>query len=343
VVEALASLQTWSPVMSIFRNIGQMASIPALLWLGGLGCAASHHPTESSPLGRAAATHEMLAVIPDVGPVEFESVKAANWVVDRSGLINLEHPKAKAAGLEAGDEAIGIYFHVLRHPRFGTFIVDTGVESGFRDPDGNSRVSSIIESAMRTSDLEIHVTTAEWLASEKQPLAGVFLTHLHLDHVMGLPDVAPGTPIYAGPGESDASGFLNLFTRGTIDRMLESSGPLLEWPYATEGAAAMATTADTVAVELDQRFSGVVDIFGDASVWAIHVPGHSPGSTAYLVRTPTGTKLLVGDASHTRWGWENGVEPGTFSVDIDRSVESLAALRELARAFPEIEVYLGHQ
>ena len=67
------------------------------------------------------------------------------------------------------------------------------------------------------------------------------------------------------------------------------------------------------------------------------------GSTAYLVRTPTGPKLLVGDASPTRWGWENDVEPGTFSIDGPRSVESLRVLRELAREFPEIEIHLGHQ
>ena len=314
--------------MSMTRRIRPMAIFPALLWLGTLACAASQQPTRPADLGRVAASHEMLAVIRDPGPVEFKSVKAADWVVARSGLINLDHPTARAAGLEDGDEAIGIYFHVLRHPRFGTFIVDSGVESGFRDPEGNRRVSYLVESAMRTSDLEIHVTTREWLATESEPLSGVFLTHLHLDHVMGLPDVPPDTSVYAGPGEPSASQFLNLFSRGTIDRMLEASGPIQEWTYAGDP---------------DGRFAGVVDIFGDASVWAIHSPGHSPGSTAYLVRTPEGSKLLVGDASHTRWGWENGVEPGTFSLDRPRSAESLAALRELAREFPEMDVYLGHQ
>lgn len=314
--------------MSMIRHIRPLAIFPVLLWLGTLACAASQHATRPADLGRAAASHEMLAVIPDPGPVEFESVKAADWVVARSGLINLDHPTARAVGLEDGDEPIGIYFHVLRHPRFGTFIVDSGVESGFRDPEGNRRVSYLVESAMRTSDLEIRVTTREWLATESEPLSGVFLTHLHLDHVMGLPDVPPDTPVYAGPGEPSASEFLNLFSRGTIDRMLEESGPIQEWPYAGDP---------------DGRFTGVVDIFGDASVWAIYSPGHSPGSTAYLVRTPEGAKLLVGDASHTRWGWENGVEPGTFSLDGPRSAESLAALRELAREFPEMDVYLGHQ
>ena len=314
--------------MSILDRIRPTALLPALLCLSGLACAASHHPTQQADLGTASASYALLSVIPEPGPVEFESLKAADWVVARSGLINLDHPRAKSTGLEDGDEAIGIYLHVLRHPRFGMFIVDSGVEGGFRDPDGNPRVSFLVESAMRTSDLKIHFTTSEWLASQSEPLAGVFLTHLHLDHVMGLPDVPPSTPVYVGPGEPTASQFLNLFSRGTIDRMLEASGPLREWPY--EG-------------DPDGRFTAVVDIFGDASVWAIHVPGHSPGSTAYLVRTTTGPKLLVGDASHTRWGWENGVEPGTFSLDVPRSVQSLAVLRELAREFPEIDVYLGHQ
>jgi glyoxylase-like metal-dependent hydrolase (beta-lactamase superfamily II) len=314
--------------MSIIRQIRPLAVFPALLWLGTLACAASHHPTQPADLGKAGAAHEMLNVIPEPGPVEFQSVKAADWVVARSGLINLDHPKAQSAGLEDGDEAIGIYFHVLRHPRFGTFIVDTGVESSFRDPEGSPRVSLLVESAMRTADLEIHVTTREWLASQSEPLAGVFLTHLHLDHVMGLPDVPSNTPIYAGPGEPDASQFLNLFSRGTIDAMLESSGPIQEWSYAGDP---------------DGRFTGIIDIFGDASVWAIHVPGHSPGSTAYLVRTPDGPKLLVGDASHTRWGWENGVEPGTFSLDGPQSALSLAVLRELASEYPQLDVYLGHQ
>jgi N-acyl homoserine lactone hydrolase len=311
--------------VSITRLVFQIALIPSLL---ALGCAASHHATAPADLGKARASHEMIALIDQPGPVEVETVKAADWVVARSGLINLDHPKAKAAGLEDGDEPIGIYFHVLRHPRFGMFIVDTGVESGFRDPDGNDRVSFVIESAMRTSDLEIHTTTSEWLAAQSAPLAGVFLTHLHLDHVMGLPDVASSVPVYAGPGEPDASGFLNMFTRGTIDRMLQASGPIREWPYAGDA---------------DERFAAVVDIFGDASVWAIHVPGHSPGSTAYLIRTPNGPELLVGDASHTRWGWEHGVEPGTFSLDGPGSVESLAGLRELAQEFPQLEIHLGHQ
>jgi glyoxylase-like metal-dependent hydrolase (beta-lactamase superfamily II) len=87
----------------------------------------------------------------------------------------------------------------------------------------------------------------------------------------------------------------------------------------------------------------LLDVFGDGSLFALHVPGHSPGSTAFLVRTPEGSRLLVGDATHTRWGWNNGVEPETFSSDQPRSVVSLKTLLDLSKQFPTVEVHPGHQ
>jgi N-acyl homoserine lactone hydrolase len=87
----------------------------------------------------------------------------------------------------------------------------------------------------------------------------------------------------------------------------------------------------------------VVDVFGDQTVWALLVPGHTDGSTAYLVRTPHGPVLLTGDACHTTWGWDHGVEPGSFSSDQKRSRVSLDRLRALVARHPSIEVRVGHQ
>jgi glyoxylase-like metal-dependent hydrolase (beta-lactamase superfamily II) len=86
-----------------------------------------------------------------------------------------------------------------------------------------------------------------------------------------------------------------------------------------------------------------LDVFGDGSVWALWVPGHTPGSVAYVVRTTHGPVLLTGDASHTRWGWEHNVEPGSFSGNMPKSVESFTRLKALAEKVPGIDVHLGHQ
>jgi N-acyl homoserine lactone hydrolase len=91
------------------------------------------------------------------------------------------------------------------------------------------------------------------------------------------------------------------------------------------------------------RLEGLIDVFEDGSVFAISVPGHTAGSTAYLVRTPQGPVLLTGDTSHTRWGWDHSVEPGAFTHNQERNLKSLVQLKELVKRFPGIGVRVGHQ
>lgn len=311
-----------------FLRLAFVVSAAALAAGITLGCAASHHPTIPSVLGTPSSSDAMFDVIERPGPIEMQKVLAAVWVVMRSGLINLDHPAAKQANLQDGDEPIEIYFYVLRHPEFGTYIVDSGIESGFRAPDSSPRLSRLVKTVMKMETLGVQKTTAEWLAEQSSPLAGVFITHLHLDHIMGLPDVPRDTPVYAGPGETAASQFTNVFSRGSTDRLLEGLDSLREWSFESDSA---------------NRFAGVLDVFGDGSLWALHVPGHTPGSTAFLVRTPQGPELLLGDATHTRWGWNNGVEPGVFSLDPEQSAASLKTLLDLVGRFPQIRVHPGHQ
>jgi glyoxylase-like metal-dependent hydrolase (beta-lactamase superfamily II) len=294
----------------------------------GAGCRVTSHPVAPAELGRAASSDAMIAVLDRPGPVEIETVVAADWSIDRSGLINLEHPEAQAHGLEDGDEPIHVAFHALRHPTKGLFIVDTGVERALHAAPDEAALGGFVGGQMGVERMTIHVDTATWLARQPEPLAGVLLTHLHLDHVAGMRDVPADVPVYVGPGEASARGFMNLFTQGATDDALEGKAPLRELAFPRDPAG---------------RFEGVLDVLGDGSVWALLVPGHTDGSTAFLVRTPEGPVLLVGDACHTAWGWDHAVEPGTFSSDGPRSADSLARLRRLVTEHPSIEVRLGHQ
>ena len=306
--------------------------LPVALWLGLTlivsGCSATSRPTQPAELGSPVSLETLEAAASAAGPIGFEVVSAADWQVPRSGLIRLDHPRAVAVGLKDGPEPIEIFFYALTHPRFGLILVDSGVESGFARPGRNPRVGRIVEAAMDTESLAIHTTTADWIAARGETPAGVFLTHIHLDHVMGLPDVPPGVPVYVGPGESDARAFLNFFTRSTLDRMLEAAGTLEVWPF-TQPA--------------DFEAPAILDVFGDGTIFALHVPGHTPGSVAFLVRAIDGPKLLVGDTCHTRWGWDNEVEPGTYTSDHRSNARALRWLRAFAARHPELAVHLGHQ
>jgi len=295
---------------------------PFLLLLALLsGCPASSVDSRPAGLGRPATLDEMQAVINQPGPIAFEKHLAANWAVPLSGLLNLDHPRAVAAGLQDREEPIEIYVYTLQHPQFGTFIVDSGMSGNFLDAANNADVSPVVRRVMNIPALEVRLTTAQ-LDRRFGGIDGVFLTHLHMDHIMGLTDLAPGVPVYTGPGEADSRAATHIVTRATTDRLLVNVAALREWQYGS---------------------GGIIDIFGDGSVWAIHAPGHTPGSTAYLVRTTTGPHLMIGDATHTRWGWENGVEPGSYSRDGPLSATSLARLKRLARDNPQLTVHPGHQ
>ncbi len=292
------------------------------------GCVVTGHPTTVAATAEPTSDLRLEQLIDQPGPLEVETVAAAQWQVPLEGMLNLEHPEAKAAHLTSSEQPIEIYFHALRHPAHGLYLVDTGVEHALKSDPEHALVRGWFAELAKLDALRVNVDLKTWLARQPQPLSGVLFTHLHLDHILGMPDVPRGTPLFAGPGETRAHGFLNLFTRPITDRAFEGHGALAEWQFQPDPA---------------QRFRGVLDVFGDGSLWALHVPGHSAGSTAYLARTPKGPVLMVGDASHTAWGWDHHVEPGNFSADIAQSAESLAALQQLVKEHPSIDVRLGHQ
>jgi N-acyl homoserine lactone hydrolase len=313
--------------LSMQPSVFSLICSAAGLLLAG-GCAVTTHQTQPAQLGARSSLAALEAVIDQPGPITVQTVTAAQWHVPLSGLLNLDDPSARAAGLKDRQEPVQIFLHSLQHPSQGMYLIDSGVQADIHVDD--SAIGGLVASVAKLDELNVQLDTRAWLKRQAAPLRGVLLTHLHLDHVMGLPDIPAGTPLYAGPGEAQASSFENLFVQGTTDRELEGHVALSEWQFPP--------TAN------DERgIAAVLDVFGDGTLWALHVPGHTPGSTAYVARSAEGPVLFTGDACHTAWGWENSVEPGTFSSDPSRSRQSLLALRALAQRHPGMTVRLGHQ
>lgn len=304
-------------------------SIPfALAAFAASGCAATSHDAAPTTLGVPSSTQSLDAVIDRPGPVTVETVVGADWAVPLSGLVNLDAPAAKAAKLTDRSEPIQVVFHALHHPTRGTFLVDTGVERAIFDAPSDAAVRGVVARFMHVEAMQRRTDTASWIARQPSGVAGVFLTHLHLDHVSGMRDVPDGTPVFVGPGEATHRAAENIVVERIADDALEGKPALSVWQFRADP---------------DGGFDGVLDVFGDQTVFALHVPGHTPGSTAFAIRTPNGPVLLTGDACHTAWGWEHGVEPGTYSDDRPRSARSLENLRRFAARHPGMDVRVGHQ
>lgn len=290
------------------------------LLVGGCATSVTNHPVVASDLGTASRTRDMEASLARPGIVAFQRVLFAEWQGGRGTFIERDDPATDA--VPPGNERAQIYAYVIDHPSQGRYLIDTGTSAVLPD-----RVGPLMRRAIADLSITTHQTTAQWLEGQTRPRA-VFLTHLHFDHIGGLIDLAPSTPVYVGAGEARDRHWSNAVLGRPADAILKGYRPLHEWAFLPDP---------------DGAFEGVIDVFGDGSVWALQTTGHSPGSTSYLVHAVEGPKLIIGDAASTRLTWEQGLPQPLAGDRKALARTSYERLSRFAQTHPRVEVFLGHQ
>jgi len=217
--------------------------------------------------------------------------------------------------------------HLVSHPRLGTYLIDSGFASRFADspPYGNYSMAMQLFNRMLgvRNGQRAHESAAEILRERHLHPNAVFFTHLHPDHTSGVADLPADVDYVFARQEA---GFLARVAVGSHF----SGKPRLR-------------TLDYAGVEPMLPLGPALDLLGDGSLWAISTPGHTPDHTSYLVNGNPPT-LLVGDASHFAWAFEQDVAPRAFtSDDRARAVESLTELRRFAVRYPRVRIVFGHE
>ncbi|MDB5909319.1 MAG: fold metallo-hydrolase [Massilia sp.] len=168
---------------------------------------------------------------------------------------------------------------LLRHPQRGWILFDTGYSSHFLDA-----TAQIPERLYRWTT-PFSLPPEETMTAQLQrigiahgDIAHVVISHLHGDHIAGLRDF-PAAGLIAMRAELEAmdqrSRFGNL-SHGTLPALL---------PPDFRQRVGYADDAAQVALPPELRpFEHGFDLFGDGSVLAVHLPGHSRGQLGIVFR-----------------------------------------------------------
>ncbi len=216
---------------------------------------------------------------------------------------------------------VDVFAFLFHHRDNGWFLIDTGLDSTFQE-SGNIR-GLLAGNYIKESRQQPGQNIASQLRRENKKIAGIFLTHLHGDHTAGLPEIDNTIPKYIGQGEEHIHYPLLYHSNhlSASDTLIE-----MDWSASQPGGP----------------FDKLLDIFGDQSLFAVSTPGHSTGHTSYVINSVSGLILLTGDASHTKYGFQNGIEPGWVD-DEQKAINSLDQLIRFKELYPNTRIIYGHQ
>lgn len=230
---------------------------------------------------------------------------------------------------------------LLRHPVQGWILFDTGYSEHFRAATARmpERLYPLV-TPVRLRDNES--VRAQLLRDGVDPDAvrWIVLSHLHGDHVGGVADF-PAARVVLAREAWDAMrshSRIGALRTGVLPALLAGRDPdALEW-IEDRG------TVDLVAPF--EQFGRGFDLFGDASLVLVALPGHAPGHYGAVFDDGQGPVFLVADASWSTQAIRDNMPPPRLTTawmgDTTAYRLTLARLHALHRDAPHVRLVPSH-
>jgi N-acyl homoserine lactone hydrolase len=250
-------------------------------------------------------------------PITLGSFKTGTVVINKRGALNPQH--ARAWNVEDQELEVPILAHWVHHEQKGDYLLDVGLDASYhQDPRGGLQGSELDEFYQNENE-----NIAYHVAKNKIRLKGVFLSHLHADHVAGQREIPHNIPYVIGKGEYD-------------DYRPELYGDFLE------GMDSLQEVDFSQANDMPP-LGPSVDLLGDGSLWAVLTPGHTSGHMSFLVNGLDGPVFLTMDAACIYENLERGVAPSDYTWNVEMAQESLEKIVEFLKEYPQVRVGPGHE
>ncbi len=230
---------------------------------------------------------------------------------------------------------------LLKHPSRGWVLFDTGYSQRFLD------ATARLPGAMYRWVTPVRFESGKALAIQlraagidPREIGGIVLSHFHADHVAGVLDF-PGAPIFCS-----RAGWEAMRSRGRLAALRVGLLPELAPPPLAQRARFFEDAPRLAATTADGGFARY-DLFGDGSLAAVELPGHSAGHFGVQFASADDREvMLIGDASwSTRAIRENRPPPAWATGWLGNTRiyrETLRRLHVLSTSVPGLQLVPSH-
>lgn len=220
---------------------------------------------------------------------------------------------------------------IIVHPEHGPILIDAPFGA-----EGPSNIGEVLGGILRRTGL---VFKDEWAVVPRVEMLGfrasevnhILMTHMHFDHTGGMKSL----------GNANFHINRDEWVQATSLTPLQA----LTKGYIVDDYRALSSRIEKLDLS-DATLDAGLDVFGDGSIHAIPLPGHSRGHTGYLIHLADRDIFFAGDAgfevSHLTGQDLLGIFPRAAAEDREMAKQTLTQIQNWHGRNPDVTLLTSH-